>query len=187
MTGKLNKDIIALIYASVLTGIALVYGFMSVPAPSNQRQITLDHRRVSDLGELQASLTNYYTTNHQLPGLLDQVTDNTYNGSGVLNKQDPETHEPYEYQVTGALSYTLCATFTTNSLKEDPSQYDSYDDNNYDYASFKNTFKHGIGKTCFPLRVNNYLYNTTNSELSYPQKGAQIMNVPAGSTSAGNK
>lgn len=147
MTGKqLNKDSLGLLYMSVLAIAALVYGFSTIPSPTQQREIKLDHQRVSDLGQLTYSINEYYTTSQQLPKSLNDVTNNSYSSGTPLIKNDPETNKPYEYIVTSQTSYKLCATFTTDSTKED--RY-TYDETNYTYSSFSDGFRHGKGYVCF--------------------------------------
>jgi hypothetical protein len=164
-----NKEIGMLIFASLLTLVALVYGFLSVPNPAEQRTYKLDHRRVSDLGELQHNIDAYYQQNQKLPSSLDVLTSNTYSYSTPLNKKDPETNNFYEYSVTSSTSYTLCAVFKTDSAKEEAKNYDFYDEGNYSYSSFRDKFKHGIGHTCFPLSV-----TPTPTAYPLPIRGAGV-------------
>lgn len=147
MTGKLlNKDTWSLIYITALTVAALLYGFSTIPSPSQQRDIKLDHERVSDLGQLNFSINEYYTNHEQLPKSLDELTDNAYAPGTPLIKEDPVTHQQYEYIITSLTSYKLCATFASDSTKE--AQY-AYDEDNYNYSSFSDNFKHGKGHICF--------------------------------------
>jgi len=183
MTEKLpNKDIFSLIYISALAVAALLYGFSTIPSPSQQRDIKLDHQRVSDLGQLNYSIDAYYTTNQQLPQSLDMITNNSYSSGTPLIKNDPETNKPYEYIVTSDTSYKLCATFATDGTKED--QY-TYDDTNYSYASFSSAFRHGKGYLCFikvvPERATPPIGpgGSTGSKKEKPVP-VQIRNLPAG-------
>src|SRR5437762_12369138 len=100
MTGKLSKDLLMLIFATILTLIALVYGLARVPNPAQQRAYKLDHHRVSDLGMLQYTIDNLYQRKPNLPHSLDEVTINSYSYSTLLNKKDPETNQPYQYRLT---------------------------------------------------------------------------------------
>jgi hypothetical protein len=148
MTKKRTKDSLMIFFATILTIIALVYGFMTIPNPAKQRALTLDHQRVNDLGQLQYSIEDYYKQNNQLPKTLEILTQNMYSPSSQLTKTDPETNKLYDYTQTGSTTYQLCATFATDSLKED-----TYDEKNYNYNSFRNKFQHPAGRYCFDQLV----------------------------------
>jgi hypothetical protein len=142
-----RKTIVMIIFATILAVSALVYGFSVIPTPAQQRELKLDHKRVSDLGEIQFSIDEYYRNSHRLPASLDELTTNTYYASKELGKTDPETKQSYEYSIVSEKTYQLCATFTTDSEKE----MDYYDSENYNYSSFKAKFKHPKGRYCFDL------------------------------------
>ncbi|HZE87697.1 MAG TPA: hypothetical protein VE090_05865 [Methylomirabilota bacterium] len=174
------KDLFSLIYITVLTVLAGVYGFMIIPSPALQRERLLDHKRVTDLGQIQYTIDDYYHKANQLPQTLEALSTNSYAPSTPLTKIDPQTSKPYEYQITNQLSYKLCATFTTDSSKEAPS---TYDDQNYNYTSFRDKFKHAIGTKCFIFSV----VPTNQNQLpwpSYPPGKIHILPLPIGSKSA---
>jgi hypothetical protein len=141
-----NKDILSLGYITVLAIAALVYGFTTIPSPTQQRDIKLDHERVSDLGQINYTISEYYTNHQQLPKGLNDLPGNGYATGTPLVTTDPVTHQEYEYIVTSDTSYKLCATFATSSTNE--ARY-AYDENNYTYSSFSEQFRHGKGDTCF--------------------------------------
>jgi len=141
-----KKDIIAIGYITLLSIVAVVYAFSVIPSPATERTLATDHKRVSDLGEIQLAVDNYYQTNNTLPQSLDNLTTLPYSTSTPLEKTDPQTHQPYEYSVTGPYSYKLCATFATDSSKEKPNQYD---DINVSYPMFSGDFSHPVGHFCF--------------------------------------
>lgn len=147
MTENLKTNLM-LVFATVLTVLALLYGFSTIPSPAKQRDLKLDHKRVTDLGELQYSIDEYYRTNYILPASLNEVKPTSYSYlSKELSKTDPETNQPYEYSKISDKKYQLCATFTTDS----ESDMDEYDSENYSYSSYKNKFKHPEGRYCFEL------------------------------------
>lgn len=141
-----KKTIIGLIYVTVLTGIALVYGFSIIPSPSMERNLTADHKRVTDLGYLQQAIDNYYQNNGVLPESLKEITSNTYDPSSPLDKTDPQTKVPYEYKQVDSYTYKLCALFQTSSKKENTAEIDT---SNPSYSNFSSQFTHGIGYHCF--------------------------------------
>ncbi len=150
MIEKLNKkDIIALIYITLLSIIAVVYGFSIIPSPVQEQTIATDQKRVVDIAQLQTSIDDYYQTNKTLPSSLDEITTNTYNTSTLLEKTDPQTKQPYEYTLLDQYTYQLCADFTTDSTKESP---DTYDTTVSDYPVYKDQFKHLSGHICFTKR-----------------------------------
>ncbi len=144
-----RKTYFMLLYTTVLTVIALVYGFSTIPNPSAQRELKLDHKRVTDLGELQYQIDDYYRNNNILPESLDNLTTTTYSYSQELSKTDPDTNKPYEYIKITDQTYQLCAIFTTDSAKEK----DSYDNENYDYNTYKSKFGHKEGRQCFDFQA----------------------------------
>src|SRR5579872_7513909 len=148
MTVKQNtKNIIAIIYMTVLSVIAFAYGLTIIPSPIVVITLSLDHKRVVDLGELQTAVDSYYRDNGILPRQLSQLTTNT-DPNSPLDRTDPQTKQSYEYYQVDAITYKLCATFTTSSLKEDQSETD-YDITNPDYTLYSNQFKHPTGHFCF--------------------------------------
>ena len=141
-----KKIIIGVIYITILTIIAFIYALSIIPSPSMERNITADHKRVTDLGTLQQNIDSYYQTNSVLPQSLKELTSNTYDPTTPLDKTDPETKQPYIYKIVDPSDYKLCAIFQTSSLKEDPTTDDTSDPT---YSTYSSLFKHPIGYHCF--------------------------------------
>jgi len=141
-----KKDIIAVMYITILTIVAVVYGFNIIPSPSKEKLMVADHKRVIDLGTIQAAIDDYYQNNSMLPQSLNELTYNANDPSTPLNKVDPQTHQPYEYFITSPTSYQLCALFLTNSAQDDTN---AYDDAASDYSTYSSNFKHPAGHFCF--------------------------------------
>ncbi len=134
MIAKLpKKDIIALIYITVLTMIALWYGFTSVPSPQQQRDMSYDQTRMNNINAIQGAIDNYYAENTSLPTLLDDLKDDSSLSPEELI--DPQTKQPYEYAITSETEYNVCTTFATDSSEQnDPSSnayYSTYDQHNH--------------------------------------------------------
>src|SRR5579859_4602627 len=147
MIGKLTKkDIIALLYMTILSVVAVVYGFSIIPSPTAEQKVATDHKRVVDLANIQASVDDYFNSNNVLPPSLSEVTTNANDNTTPLEKIDPQTKQPYVYQVTGPYSYQLCATFTSSSYNESPNMDDTV---NPDYSTYSSDFKHPAGYFCF--------------------------------------
>src|SRR6185437_8532699 len=147
MIEKLNKkDIIALSYITILSLIAVVYGFSIIPSPAKEQVIATDAKRVSDLSNIQTTVDNYYQTHNVLPTTLDQLKSQAYSPSTPLDKTDPQTNKPYEYTVMSQYNYQLCATFATDSTKD---QTDPNDTTSVSYPVYNGDFTHPAGHFCF--------------------------------------
>jgi hypothetical protein len=75
----------------------------------------------------------YHRDRGFLPPSLDALAE-TESGLAPANLGDPETDEAYEYRVTGAETYELCANFGAASGPEDAIRW-----------------RHKPGRTCFDL------------------------------------
>ena len=152
-----KKDRISIIYITILTVIALVYGFMTIPSPAEQRKIVEDHRRVSDLGAIKQNIEDYYTAHKTLPQSLEEVKP--------ISLKDPETNAQYEYRILYEVPpyIQLCANFTTDSAKDNPYETDS---SNYTYQSYSGNFPHPKGHYCFKLNINYYSPTPTETPTS---------------------
>ena len=91
---------------------AIIGGFWVTGLPSQQRLMKLDQQRVSDLSSIQQGIVDYWRANKEVPDSLDILSD-YWSPSDTF--YDPETGEPYEYNVTGERTFELCAFFDTNS------------------------------------------------------------------------
>jgi hypothetical protein len=150
MIGKLNKkDSIALIYITLLSIIAVVYSFSIIPSPLTEQNITTDLKRVDDLANIKTAVDNYYQTNGTLPQSLGELTQQAFSYTQPLEKTDPQTKQPYEYTILNQYSYQLCATFTTDSKKDQP---DSYVTTSVSYPVYNGDFTHPQGHYCFTQR-----------------------------------
>lgn len=147
-----RKDIFFFLEMTVLTIIALVYGFSLIPSPMEQQKLHMDHQRVIDLGNIRYAIDAYYTDKQQLPASLEIVKrrGTAYTGT-VIKFADPETNTPYSYTITSPTSYKLCATFTTdnNTLSESK----DYDNQKYEYTTYRNEFIHAKDNVCFEETV----------------------------------
>src|SRR6266480_2690090 len=101
MTGKqTKKDTFAILYITVLTVIALVWGFSIVPFPGTQKDVGNDHNRVIDLQEIVDTINDYSQTNNQLPPTLKDLNYNFDDSAHPLPITDPQTNQPYTYNLT---------------------------------------------------------------------------------------
>lgn len=116
-------------------------------SPASVRKTSLDNRRVSDLQSITYAVENFWRVQKKFPASLDELkkTRDVYIGS----VQDPETFAEYEYQVTGGMTYQLCAIFSmpTETRTEKGSPIYAYP---YQGSEFWN---HPAGRFCYSLEV----------------------------------
>jgi hypothetical protein len=108
----------------------LILGFSHVGAPSTQRTLRADTRRVQDLYMLSSAIYNIWTSAHKLPEHLDELRN--------VALADPITRAEYEYRTKDASKYELCATFAMSSRENEALQRAS-------------TWSHQAGRQCFAL------------------------------------
>jgi hypothetical protein len=110
--------------------VAVILGFWSIGAPSNQRTLRADRKRVQDLYQLSGQIRQRFNAGRKLPDHLDELP------SAAL--ADPVTRIGYEYHPTGGSQYDLCATFSMSSQQNDPNPRASQ-------------WVHPVGHYCFHL------------------------------------
>ncbi|OGY52293.1 MAG: hypothetical protein A2951_02435 [Candidatus Buchananbacteria bacterium RIFCSPLOWO2_01_FULL_56_15] len=128
--------------AGAIMVVSFVGAFFIVDSPLQSRVRSYDNRRANDLTSIRYAVDSYYWEKGALPASLDELK-NTSQPS--LMTADPKTGASYEYQVTGAKSYQLCAEFETsnkNLPESSPYSYGSiaYDPGRscYDYIAQEN-------------------------------------------------
>ncbi|MBI2098699.1 MAG: hypothetical protein HYT49_03590 [Candidatus Wildermuthbacteria bacterium] len=141
-----EKPIAARIFAGmvvVAVASAVVYGLTLVGTPAQQRLIQFDERRISDLQQITYAIDSYWERNKSLPESLEDLRDPRYY---VQSLSDPKTGEPYEYQLTSATAYEICATFEAVYPQDEAQAMPRY-------SGGMSFWDHGIGRTCFSLEV----------------------------------
>ncbi len=99
--------------AGAVVLIAIASGFFILGSPAEVRLVRLDAQKVSDLQNIQWQVVNYWQQKEKLPVSLDELKDPL---SGAVIPVDPQTGESYTYEVTGRLSFKLCATFNKEGV-----------------------------------------------------------------------
>src|SRR3989344_5706682 len=123
--------------------LAVGYGLFLVGTPAQQRLITFDDRRVSDLQQITFAIDSYWERNKKLPDTLENLQDPRYYLQSIT---DPKTGAPYEYRSVSDASYELCAVFETDSkMRQDPRAVPK--------PFSEQIWEHGIGRACFTLEV----------------------------------
>lgn len=112
--------------AAAVAGVALGlgFGFFDTGSPQHQRFVTLDERRISDIGALQRELDDTKILPATLAGLKRPIFGND-------TRKDPVTDDFYEYARLEGRHYRICATFDTDDTQR------------------QDGFAHPAGHTCF--------------------------------------
>jgi hypothetical protein len=107
--------------AIAVAAIAVVWGATIVGSPASERARKYDDRRIEDLRAISDQIREMVLSNQwasrdelkmtrELPKTLAEVSAaQTYR---KLDVNDPETSEPYRYEVTGKSTFRLCAKFS---------------------------------------------------------------------------
>jgi hypothetical protein len=111
---------------------AVVAGLVAYGSPGELRKARLDERRAEHLRTIAHAVDFYWTNRRQLPTSLSELAREP--GIAPI-PVDPATGKPYEYVVSGAETYSLCAVF------DRPSD-----------ASVSGYWWHGAGRHCFDRR-----------------------------------
>ena len=130
---RANRDSVAAVVAAVAVVAVVVLGFVKTRGPSAQRLYRTDQKRIQNLSQLANELNvQYNRRDKQLPETLDDAQKTKY--------LDPVTGQPPVYTPKPPNKYTLCATFSTDSTKEesDPSFH---------------FWTHSAGSKCFELNA----------------------------------
>lgn len=139
---------------AVVVAAALVGGFFLVGSPATQRERRFDEQRTRDLQTLQDRIINYWTQKEKLPVNQEDLKDSL---SGFVPPADPQTGAAYEYQLTGKLTFKLCAVFKTESSSVNSSFPKAL---STDYLLYVSNWEHGPGRVCFDRTIDQDLYGT---------------------------
>lgn len=144
--------------------LAFGVGFYVMGSPYTQKLKRFDSNRVSDLQMIQNQIIPYWQTKNKLPATLKDFDDPI---SGFVFPADPLTKVPYEYIVTGKLSFQLCATFSretpsgaTSGIFSEPAlPYKNVMDENW---------QHSAGRKCFDRTIDPQRYQLQKGLLPTP-------------------
>lgn len=126
------------IVASVVVAATLVAAIVVMDSPAEQREQRMDARRVQDLQRLERAVASYHAMHKSLPA--DMATIEAQPGWD-LAAVDPESGQPYAYEVTGERSYRVCASFDTDTAAGDQANL------------VLDEWKHDAGPHCFSREV----------------------------------
>jgi len=141
----------------VVAAASVVGSFFIIGSPAERRARNLDSTRIERLNGIQGAVQQYYGfkggAGHQkLPVNLDQLIADATIFIAPDGLIDPATKQRFEYKVTSAKAYELCAAFDTVFSKDSDSETTSIE-RVTEPASSAQRFYHGVGRTCFPITV----------------------------------
>lgn len=149
--GKPYKSKLPLVMAWVSSTVVLttlILGFFVAGSPADQRQIRLDEWRVNHLQNIESQVINYWQAKDELPETLEEMR--------ALDQfsipTDPETKEEYRYELTGALTFNLCANFNQPTPKWQQIDY-------YGPYGRSENWDHGSGEICFERTIDPDFYS----------------------------
>jgi hypothetical protein len=136
--------------AMVFVALALALGIYT-SAPWEARDRANDRDRVYALQNIQSEIINFWTAKGRLPATLEELEDPV---RGFMVPVDPETRQPYEYDVRGNNDFSLCATFVT-ATRGAPNEARPA----YPYGDlYGSSWDHDIGRVCFDRTIDPQLY-----------------------------
>lgn len=145
--------------AAVIVIGSIVIGFSVLGTPQSQRMDRYDVQKVSDLENIQWQIVNFWQQKEKLPATLAELSDPI---SGFSIPTDSQTGEAYGFEVTGPLTFKLCATFNTESLgvrSSDESQGRlTYPSEPYPLGQKRENWEHPSGVHCFERTIDPDIY-----------------------------
>jgi hypothetical protein len=111
-----SRDQIAAAAATVVVVAAVGAGVLLLRAPSEERTLRLDERRVADLVALSSAVDVYWSRLQRLPASVEELVSEPV---GQLDLVDPVSKAVYEYRPIDPRSYEVCATFERDSATND--------------------------------------------------------------------
>lgn len=145
-----RRNVVLATTVSAVVLVVVVAGFTLLGSPSYRRQLRLDAQRVSALQAISDEVARPAresgdATPVVLPPSLEQLVTRQGSWLTPADARDPETGAPYEYRVTDASHYELCASFALPTPSESVARQSGTV-----AAAFWN---HGSGRSCFTLEA----------------------------------
>jgi len=128
-----GRDRAFAIVSTAVVCAAVISGFFGIGTPLQERRISSDERRVSDLQYLaQRIYSDRARANRRTPprDLQALAPD-----ADLARTRDPMTQKPYEYHTGNGSAYTVCANFATDNRSESDAGF----------------WAHAAGRKCFHL------------------------------------
>ncbi|MBI2013902.1 MAG: hypothetical protein HYS87_03695 [Candidatus Colwellbacteria bacterium] len=128
-----------------VVAVAVLSSFFFIGSPGSERTRRLDDQRVSDLSQIQWQVRDHFIKQGSLPTALNEIRDEF--GGNVFIPVDPETVEPYVYEVVDNKSFRLCATFKTATVTEETINTPKPASREFEFSD--SNWSHSAGYTCF--------------------------------------
>ncbi len=138
-----------------VVAVTVAAAFFFAGSPQAERLRKFDQQRVGDLQTIQWQVVNYWQQKRQLPQNTVSLEDDI---SGFRVPMDPETGAPYEYEVRGERSFTLCAAFSLESAGDGS---DVSHSKPVPAGEFSTNWDHASGRVCFERTIDPDLYPPT--------------------------
>ncbi len=144
----------------VVVAAGIVGGFFIAGSPFAERLRRFDERRVQDLQNIQWQAISFWQGKNRLPNSLDELRDDI---SGFRAPVDPETGAAYEYRVTGALSFELCANFqvvnkTSERMAKSVPAERMTTAVPVEFGGIGENWDHNAGRQCFSRTIDSEIY-----------------------------
>jgi hypothetical protein len=171
---KFSIGIWSAIKSSIIVLALIIWSFIVIGSPAEQRAWRLDEKRVQDLQNIQSQVINTWQQKEKLPLKLSDMANPL---SGFMIPVDPEFEKgkTYEYTVLDAkkLSFELCATFSAPMPKgwiesskgggvlPYPMASEGRDSavSSYPYPGAQSdSWDHETGRTCFTRTIDKDIY-----------------------------
>ncbi|HEV2214461.1 MAG TPA: hypothetical protein VGR64_04155, partial [Terracidiphilus sp.] len=125
---------------ATIVALMVILGFLQLGAPSAQRKLRADAKRLQQLSLLTNAIHNSFTSHaSQLPSSLDQLSGATFT--------DPVTGAPFEYHPQQGSHYQLCAVFAAHSPQTDQNQPFDGDPGLWNHPSGRHCFSFDAAST----------------------------------------
>ena len=137
-------------------------------SPATQRALRLDDRRVNDLQNIQYQIINYWQQKEELPADFSKLS-NPLSGYSIPVEPEFEKGKKYEYEVTGKMTFKLCATFSL-PIPKGWREYSGggimpmYEKDMYNVSypypggGMNESWDHDEGRTCFERTIDRDIY-----------------------------
>jgi len=168
---KSKISLLFTIKAIILFFAIIVWSFIVMGSPSQQRAWRLDETRKNDLQSIQGQIINYWQQKGKLPVTLLELSNPI---SNFIVPVDPEFDKGrvYEYISKDILTFDLCATFTSDIPKglRESNYYNITGPVNTGGdvkttvaiptypGSVNDSWIHGVGRTCFTRTIDKDIY-----------------------------
>lgn len=140
-------------FVVVMVSVAAAIGLYLAGSPTKERERRFDDQRVNDLQSIASAIDLYYENKNVLPVSIPDLmsAQQAVGGFYIQSITDPSTAKPYEYQVTGVVTYNLCATFDGSSTDAENTSRAVKMSAPYPILPVGRDWNHAAGYVCYPL------------------------------------